>query len=73
MPFPTAPDLYKNYYAEQRMDEGELFCRFKDGGFCTENNQNRYAKKSAHYREKSVITDIFKFDVRCAREKGETV
>lgn len=24
-------NLYRNYYAEQRMDEGELFCRFADG------------------------------------------
>ena len=24
-------ELYENYYVEQRMDEGELFCRFSDG------------------------------------------
>lgn len=29
--FDIPADLYKNYYAEQRMDEGELFCCFKDG------------------------------------------
>lgn len=25
-------ELYKNYYAEQRMGSGEIFCSFKDGG-----------------------------------------
>lgn len=25
-------ELYKNYYAEQRMDCGEIFCSFKEGG-----------------------------------------
>ena len=24
-------NLYENYYVEQRMDEGEIFCRFSDG------------------------------------------
>ena len=24
-------ELYKNYYVEQRMDDGEIFCRFSDG------------------------------------------
>ncbi len=56
------------------MDEGELFCRFKDGERFLHRKQSKsICKKSAHYRKKSVITDIFKFDVRCAREKGETV
>ncbi|MGN0528626.1 MAG: glycosyl hydrolase family 95 catalytic domain-containing protein, partial [Eubacterium sp.] len=29
--FDISENLYKNYYAEQRMDEGEIFCRFADG------------------------------------------
>lgn len=29
--FDVPEDLYKNYYVEQRMDKGELFCRFADG------------------------------------------
>lgn len=29
--FDVSENLYKNYYAEQRMDEGEIFCRFADG------------------------------------------
>lgn len=29
--FDVPADLYKNYYAEQRMDKGELFCRFANG------------------------------------------
>lgn len=28
--FDIPENLYNNYYAEQRMDEGELFCRFAD-------------------------------------------
>ena len=29
--FDIPPEMYENYYVEQRMDEGELFCRFSDG------------------------------------------
>lgn len=29
-------ELYDNYHVEQRMDEGELFCRFSDGENCIE-------------------------------------
>ncbi|MGN0457798.1 MAG: glycosyl hydrolase family 95 catalytic domain-containing protein [Eubacterium sp.] len=29
--FDIPENIYKNYYAEQRMDEGEIFCRFADG------------------------------------------
>lgn len=29
--FDVPEALYKNYYVEQRMDEGVLYCRFKDG------------------------------------------
>ncbi|MGN1124461.1 MAG: glycosyl hydrolase family 95 catalytic domain-containing protein [Eubacterium sp.] len=29
--FDISKNLYNNYYAEQRMDDGEIFCRFSDG------------------------------------------
>lgn len=29
--FDIPEKLYNNYYAEQRMDEGEIYCRFSDG------------------------------------------
>ncbi|MGN1202732.1 MAG: hypothetical protein ACI4RF_05500, partial [Eubacterium sp.] len=28
--FDVVENLYNNYYVEQRMDEGEIFCRFAD-------------------------------------------
>lgn len=34
--FDVPAKMYENYYVEQRMDEGEIFCRFYDGDNFTE-------------------------------------
>ncbi len=71
--------LYENYYVEQRMDEGEIFCRFSDGVdsvkvlIFVDRSNRAWAEISYSNGVTATPCDFLPSELKCAKHEGKEI